>query len=215
MMLFNRRTALKLGLATGATLAASRAASALVEVNVSGGNFQPLPIAIPDFASSDPAFGQEIAGIVRNNLQRSGLFLPLDPASLPIRVGDVAATPNFDNWRQINVDALVMGQVERGGQIQSSVRVWDTQQAAQVVGKRYNTDPNRLAAGCPHYLGRDLRVTGRWVWLFRYTGSLRGRERPEGQSCQAAGDHGSGWGQLAVSDRRPHAGADAAFFAQQ
>ncbi|WP_407648215.1 Tol-Pal system beta propeller repeat protein TolB [Devosia rhodophyticola] len=141
-MLFNRRTALKLGLATGATLAASRAASALVEVNVSGGNFQPLPIAIPDFASSDPAFGQEIAGIVRNNLQRSGLFLPLDPASLPIQVGDVAATPDFNSWRQINVDALVMGQVERGGQIQSSVRVWDTQQAAQVVGKQYSTDPN-------------------------------------------------------------------------
>ena len=141
MTVFNRRTAIKLGLATGATLAASRAASALVEVNVNGGNFQPLPIAIPNFASSDPSFGAEIARIVRDDLQRSGLFLPLDPASLPVQVGDVSANPDFNVWRTAAVDALVMGQVERGGQIQSSVRVWDTQQAAQVVGKQYSTDP--------------------------------------------------------------------------
>jgi len=142
MTLINRRNALMLGVATGVSLAGSKAASALVEVTVGAGNFQPLPIAIPNFASSDPTFGKEIADIVRNNLQRSGLFLPLDPASLPVQVGDVNATPDFATWRGANVDALVMGAVERGGQISSSVRVWDTQQAAQVVGKSYNTDPN-------------------------------------------------------------------------
>ena len=62
-----------------------RPASALVEIVVTGGNFTPLPIAIPDFASSDPTFGTEIADIVRNNLRRSGLFAaarsgqPADP----------------------------------------------------------------------------------------------------------------------------------------
>jgi TolB protein len=79
---------------------------------------------------------------VRNNLSRSGLFLPLDTASLPIQVGDVNATPDFNTWRTANVDALVMGGVERGGTISSSVRVWDTRQGAQVVGQSYNTDPN-------------------------------------------------------------------------
>jgi TolB protein len=142
MTLLTRRNALKLGLAGGALLAGSSLAMAQLRIVVEGANFQPLPIAIPDFASSDPAFGKEIAEIVRNNLQRSGLFLPLDPASLPVRVGDVNATPDFATWRTANVDALVMGSVERGGQISSSVRVWDTQQAAQVVGKSYNTDPN-------------------------------------------------------------------------
>jgi TolB protein len=142
MTLITRRNALKLGLAGAATLAAGGPASALVEIVVTGGDFTPLPIAIPDFASSDPAFGAEIAGIVRANLQRSGLFAPLDPASLPQRVGDVQSQPDFAAWRGINVDALVMGQVDRGAQIASAVRVWDTQQAAQVVGKSYNTDPN-------------------------------------------------------------------------
>jgi TolB protein len=170
MTMITRRNALKLGLAGTALAAASSPVSALVEIVVTGGNFVPLPIAIPDFASSDPAFGREIADIVRSNLRRSGLFAPLDTASLPLQVGDVQSEPDFASWRAINVDALVMGQVERGGQIQSSVRVWDTQQAAQVVGKSYSTDPQnyrRIAhivsdaiyaslAGAPGYF--DTRV---------------------------------------------------------
>ncbi len=141
MHAITRRHLLKLGLASGALLAAGSPAQALVSIVVSGGNFTPLPIAIPDFASSDPSFGKEIADIVRANLSRSGLFAPLDPAQLPSPVGDVNNTPDFAAWRGVNVDALVMGQVERGGQIQSSMRVWDTAAAQQVVGNSYNADP--------------------------------------------------------------------------
>ncbi|MEO6014716.1 MAG: Tol-Pal system beta propeller repeat protein TolB [Devosia sp.] len=141
MHAITRRHLLKLGLASGALAAMGAApARALVEIVVSGGNFVPLPIAIPDFASSDPAFGKEIADIVRANLKRSGLFAPLAPASLPTKTGDVNNTPDFAAWRGINVDALVMGQVDRGGQISSAVRVWDTQAAQQVAGNQYGAD---------------------------------------------------------------------------
>ncbi len=139
MPLITRRNALKLGLAGGA-FALATPSQALVEIVVTGGNFTPLPIAIPDFASSDPAFGAEIAEIVRNNLRRSGLFVPMDPASLPVRVGDVQNEPDFATWRGATVDALVMGSVERGAEVSSQVRVWDTQASAQVVGKSYKTD---------------------------------------------------------------------------
>ena len=139
MTLITRRNALKLGLAGGA-FALTTPSQALVEIVVTGGNFTPLPIAIPDFASSDPAFGKEIADIVRANLKRSGLFVPLDPASLPIKVGDVTNEPDFASWRAASVDALVMGSVERAGEVSSQVRVWDTQASAQVVGKSLSTD---------------------------------------------------------------------------
>ena len=141
MNLITRRKALKLGLAGSALALTTPASQALVEIVVTGGNFVPLPIAIPDFASSDPSFGAEIADIVRANLRRSGLFSPLDPSTLPIKVGDVTNEPDFATWRTASVDALVMGSVERGGEVTSSVRVWDTQAAAQVVGKSYRTDP--------------------------------------------------------------------------
>jgi len=136
-----RRHLLKLGLAGGALLASGIPARALVNVVVTGGNFVPLPIAIPDFASSDPSFGQQVADIVRANLTRSGLFAPLPADQMQGIVADVNNPPNFADWRAKNVDALVMGSVERGGQIQASVRVWDTAAAAQVVGNNYNADP--------------------------------------------------------------------------
>ncbi len=142
MHAITRRHLLKLALASGALSAvATLPAKALVNIVVTGGNFTPLPIAIPDFASSDPSFGAEIAGIVRANLTRSGLFAPLPAEVTAGIVGDVNNPPSFDDWRAKNVDALVMGQVERGGQIQSSVRVWDTAAAAQVVGNSYQADP--------------------------------------------------------------------------
>lgn len=141
-MLMNRRQILKAGLAgTALTLMASPAA-ALVKITVTAGEFIPLPIAIPDFGSTDPTFGRQVAEIVRANLRRSGLFNIIDPANLPQQIGDVGASPDFPSWRATGADALVMGQVERGGVIQSSVRVWDTQAAAQVVGSAYSTDPN-------------------------------------------------------------------------
>ena len=169
MTMLTRRTALKLGLAGAAAMATSPA-SALVEIVVGGGDFVPLPIAIPDFGSSDPGFGREIAEIVRNNLRRSGLFAPIDPAMMQGQIGDVQATPDFGMWRGTGVDALVMGTVERGGQVQSAVRVWDTAAAQQVVGKSYATDPQsyrRIAhivsdaiyeslAGAPGYF--DTRI---------------------------------------------------------
>ncbi|MEO8758195.1 MAG: Tol-Pal system beta propeller repeat protein TolB [Devosia sp.] len=141
MHAITRRHLLKLGVAGGALLAAGSPALALVNIVVSGGNFTPLPIAIPDFGSSDPAFGAEIAQIVRDNLSRSGLFAPLSLDQMVGTVGDVDNTPDFAGWRGKNVDALVMGKVERGGQISSSVRVWDTAAAQQVVGNSYNADP--------------------------------------------------------------------------
>jgi TolB protein len=140
MITLNRRHALKLGLAGGLMLAAARPASALVKIVVSGADFQPLPIAIPDFAGPDPQFGKQIADIVRNNLTRSGLFAVIDKSQLPEQVGSVSAEPNFGAWAATGAQAVVMGQVEQGGQIQSAVRLWDTQASAQVIGKSYQTD---------------------------------------------------------------------------
>lgn len=141
MTLLTRRNALKLGLAGGAMLAAGLPALAQLQIVVEGANFQPLPVAIPDFASSDPAFGREIADIVRNNLSRSGLFAVVDPGRLPQQVGDVNAQPDFAAWRNTGADGLVMGQAERGGQIDGAVRIWDIAQAQQVVGRSYATSP--------------------------------------------------------------------------
>src|SRR5262245_56432413 len=45
------------------------------------GTIAPIPIAIPSFLGDDPKLAADVAEVVAADLQRSGLFQPLDPAS--------------------------------------------------------------------------------------------------------------------------------------
>ena len=139
--LINRRAALMLGL-SGAAMLAAGPALAQLQITVTGGNFTPLPIAVPNFASGDPAFGAEIAQVVRNNLTGSGLFRLVDPAGYPQATGNPNQTPDFDAWRTTGADAVVMADVNNTGQLRSSLRLWDTTASAQVTGKSYGADAN-------------------------------------------------------------------------
>ena len=61
-----------------------RAARAVVRIDVTQGNVQPLPIALPDFVGGTPAdseMARNVTGVITNNLRRSGLFAPIDPAA--------------------------------------------------------------------------------------------------------------------------------------
>ena len=142
MTLLTRRNALKLGLAGTALMARDRLPRRWSRSSSPAATSRrcrsPFPISPRPIRPS----GAEIAEIVRDNLQALG---PVRAARSGVAAGAgrrrAATTPDFAAWRAATVDALVMGPVERGGQIQSSVRVWDTQAAAQVVGKSYSTDP--------------------------------------------------------------------------
>jgi TolB protein len=117
-------------------------ASAQLRVDVTQGNIQPLPIAIPDFIG-DPS-GAQIAGVVRADLDRSGLFRPLDPKSFVEQVKDINTIPNFANWRVINAQALVTGQVtsQPDGRLRLDFRLWDVAGGSQMVGLQYYTTPD-------------------------------------------------------------------------
>jgi TolB protein len=121
---------------------AAAPASAQLRVDVTQGNIQPLPIAIPDFVG-DPQ-GAQIAGVVRADLDRSGIFRPLDPKSFVDKVTDINAIPNFANWRVINAQALVTGQVQAqpDGRLRLDFRLWDVAAGSQMVGLQYYTTPD-------------------------------------------------------------------------
>src|SRR5580704_15865980 len=68
-------------------------AHAVVELNITQGNIQAMPIAIPNFASDgtiDAGAAREISDVVSNDLKSSGLFLPIDPAAFIEKGLDVA-----------------------------------------------------------------------------------------------------------------------------
>ncbi|HEX3888189.1 MAG TPA: Tol-Pal system beta propeller repeat protein TolB [Phenylobacterium sp.] len=104
-------------------LFAPLAARADIEVNVNRGDVQPLPIAIPVFAGEQ---GADIAGVVSADLQRSGLFRPLDPASFVEHDLAVSVLPKFAAWQQINAQALIVGQSSLvAGRLQVGFHLYD------------------------------------------------------------------------------------------
>lgn len=126
---------------SAAALFLSLPASAALRVDVTQGNIQPLPIAIPDFNGSTE--GQSIAGVVRADLQRSGLFRSLDPKSFLDQIKDFNAPPNFPNWRVINAQGLVTGQavMQPDGRLRVDFRLWDVFGESQMLGLQYFTAP--------------------------------------------------------------------------
>jgi TolB protein len=142
----DRRRLLLLGAgATAATVSglAPRAADAAVRIDVNQGNIQPIPIAIPPMlpvTPDDAAVAGEITQVITNNLRRSGLFAPIDPAAYIERITNVDAVPRFDDWRVINAQALVTGRVRReGARVKADFRLWDVFAGQQLTGQQYNT----------------------------------------------------------------------------
>ena len=109
-------------------------ASADITVDVNQAAVQPLPIAIPAF-SGLPA-GADISGVVTADLDRSGLFRPIDPATFRAQPPQVAQQPaSFDPWKAIGAQALLVGQVSSApdGRLVVEVRLWDVY-AGQELG---------------------------------------------------------------------------------
>jgi TolB protein len=137
----------KIVLALFALLAFAAPAAAALRVDVDQGNVQPMPIAIPDFiapGAGDTVAAQNIAKVIRADLDRSGLFRPLDPKSFIEKLSNINAAPQFGSWRGINAQALVVGQVQAqpDGRLRVDFRLWDVFGESQMVGQQYFTTPD-------------------------------------------------------------------------
>ena len=102
----------------------------------------PIPIAIPAFLGDDPKLSADISRVIASDLERSGLFQPLDPASYLEDIRDVNALPRFPDWRQISADALAVGRVVRAGdgRLTAEFRLWDVTSGKQLAGQRFSTN---------------------------------------------------------------------------
>jgi len=140
----NRRFLLA-GAGVGAiALLAPRPAAAVLRLDVTQGNVQPVPIALPDFvgvAATDAETARNVTKIITANLQRSGLFAPIDPAAYLEKITNVDAVPRFTDWRTINAQALVTGRITRqpDGRLKTEFRLWDVFAGQQLTGQQYFT----------------------------------------------------------------------------
>jgi TolB protein len=127
----------------GLTMIAAPAARADVVVDVNQGVLQPMPIAIAPFGGAAP-YGGDIAQVVTADLQRSGLFRPLDPNSFLDKSTDVNLLPKFADWKQIGGQALVVGQVslDPDGRLQVAFRLYDVFAQQQLDAIQFTVTPD-------------------------------------------------------------------------
>jgi Periplasmic component of the Tol biopolymer transport system len=100
-----------------------------------------VPIAVVDFQGD--AVGGQMASVIRNDLQSSGLFRSIPPGSFIQKNLDASAPPRFPDWRQIGAAGVVVGSVTQvGGNIKVDFRLWDVIQGSQAAGLSFTSQPN-------------------------------------------------------------------------
>ncbi|MEC9367273.1 MAG: Tol-Pal system beta propeller repeat protein TolB [Pseudomonadota bacterium] len=120
-------------------------AQAVMELDITRGSLKPIPIAVTGFTGQtldDQQLGTEVSRIIAADLERSGLFKPIDPAAFIEQGTDVARPPRFADWRAINSQAVVVGRVVKAadGRISAEYRLWDVYAGKQLAGQQVAGD---------------------------------------------------------------------------
>lgn len=117
------------------------AQSGPLQIDITKGNRDPLPVAVPSFGG-DTQLGAQIAEVINANLKRSGLFAPIAEAAFIQKNLSPDGTPNFPDWNAINARAVVAGAIEPAGsgRVQARFRLWDTAAGSQVTGQQFTAD---------------------------------------------------------------------------
>ena len=139
----------------GAAALFGAVANGQLVIDVRQGVARPYPIAIVPFGWEGP--GQpayDIAGVITADLASSGRFAPI-PVSDMVSRPTQAAQVNFQDWRLLDVDALVVGRlIEDGpGRYTAVFQLLDALQGTQLLGFRLTAgDAGRPATA------QDLRA---------------------------------------------------------
>jgi TolB protein len=132
-------------LAVAALVLSTAAAPARAELHldITRGKIEPMPIAIPDFSggANGGSVAHDVTQVLSADLERSGLFKPLDAKAFIDKDAATRTPPRYGDWRLINAQALVTGTAETqpDGRLQVEFRLWDVFAEQQLTGLRYTT----------------------------------------------------------------------------
>jgi TolB protein len=127
-------------------IAAVPQAFSALTIEITEGVEGALPIAIVPFAwqqATPPP--QDIAGIIKSDLARSGRFAPLKDENLIARPHE-GSQVRYQNWRVLNMEYLVVGGVQRTAQGDYTVRfeLLDVFKGSQLLGFSYQVKEREL-----------------------------------------------------------------------
>ncbi len=134
-------------------LVSFKALYALIEVDITRGNLDPLPIAVsPLHVDTNSVehegikvkeLGNNISLIIEKNFKSTGLFNPLKKDAF-VQKPDIAhLKPRFEDWRLIKAQALVTGKLlVKDGKLKVEFRLWDLTAAKEMTALAFTTTPS-------------------------------------------------------------------------
>ena len=126
---------------------------ALIEIDITRGNLDPLPIAVSplhvDIKSENyegvkiKDLGENISKIIENNFRATGLFNPLKKEAF-VQKPDIAhLKPRFEDWRLIKAQALITGKLlVKDGKLKVEFRLWDLAASKEMTALAFTTTPS-------------------------------------------------------------------------
>lgn len=119
------------------------AVNAALEIEISGGGSQQIPIAVVPFGGA-ASVKENISEIIAADLHRSGLFRVLETrgmANLPTKPDQI----KYAEWAALQAQAVTVGNVESagGGKIKVSFHLMDALKQTQLAGMDYQISPNQ------------------------------------------------------------------------
>ena len=128
-------------------------AYSLIEVDITRGNLDPLPIAVSPLhvdSKSDnykdvkvKELGIKISTVIEENFKSTGLFNPLNKEAF-VQKPDIAhLKPRFEDWRLITAQALMTGKLLiKDGKLKVEFRLWDLAASQEMVALAFTTTPS-------------------------------------------------------------------------
>lgn len=119
-------------------------AHAALNIDITQGNVEPLPIALNDLVGNteeENQLSRDITKVVAANLKRSGLFRIIDKRAFIEKITSGHIMPHFASWRQINASGVVTGTLTLvdDESLQVNFRLWDAYSERQISGKSFTT----------------------------------------------------------------------------
>ena len=122
---------------------------ATIEIDITEGNREPLPIAITNFFHdgnekiTNTDLPSKIRGVIQNDLESTGLFNSIDEKAFIQENKSLHLKPRFADWRLINSQGLVTGDLKiEDDRLKVEFRLWDTLAEKEIEGLVLITTPD-------------------------------------------------------------------------
>ena len=140
--------------------------SAPIEIDVTKGTIEPLPIAISKFnykSIKEKIISNELYEIISNDLNNSGLFRKISNKAFLQNEEEVFFQPSFRDWSLIDANLIISGELNlKNDKLLVNIKLWDVYREKLILSKKIEVINDNNLRTVAHIISNLVyqRVTG-------------------------------------------------------